>query len=237
MPLRFAFDDPQAFRGRCDVSQAAVCPPGALYEPGAVAPAGGWRPIAQASAGALRWRPGDPYDALVEIVRPLPPAAGPLEALADGLGDPSAHYLGQALSAPGLPTTTDNYRDGRLIGLHLDNWDKLQYADKPRGRRRLALNLGPGDRFLIVGDATAQDVCRAAHADYSHRYPHTDDIRAWSAAGRPLTCYRIRLAPGEGYIAPTEYLPHDGSTEGQADGSAIAFWLGHWAPGALSSLV
>jgi hypothetical protein len=48
---------------------------------------------------------------------------------------------------------------------------------------------------------------------------------------------RIRLDPGEGYIAPTELLPHDGSTLTATAPSRIAFWLGHWPIGTLGSLV
>ncbi|MGW6455186.1 hypothetical protein ACWF94_04540 [Streptomyces sp. NPDC055078] len=40
-------------------------------------------------------------------------------------------------------------------------------------------------------------------------------------------CLRIRLAPGDGCIAPTELLPHDGSTTGIDHPSVAAFWLGH----------
>lgn len=77
-------------------------------------------------------------------------------------------------------------------------------------------------------------VCRAVHPDYhAHRYPHTQDYRDYVASGRPIRIIRIRLAPGEGYVAPTEHLLHDGSTEAQDQPSAAAFWLGHWPRGIL----
>ncbi|MEV6394094.1 hypothetical protein AB0M39_04815 [Streptomyces sp. NPDC051907] len=173
----------------------------------------------------------------MEIVRPPALREEDPERLARPLGN-DAQYLGQALSKPNMITTTENYQDGRLIGLHLDNWDKLIYGQKPRGRRRLALNLGPGTRYLVVGTLDAQAVCRAVHPeDYMYRYPSTEDYRKHVASGHPIRVYRIRLAPGEGYIAPTEYLLHDGSTEGQEHPSAAAFWLGHWSPGTLPSLI
>ncbi|MFE5513874.1 hypothetical protein ACFQ9J_25415 [Streptomyces sp. NPDC056529] len=115
-----------------------------------------------------------------------------MDDLALPLGGEQVHYIGQALAKPHMLTTTDNYRDGRLIGLHLD--------------------------------------------DYARRYPHTDDYRAHAAVGHTTHILRIRLAPGEGYIAPTEYLLHDGSTQDQ-EASAIAFWLGHWQRGKLPSLI
>ncbi|MFD4659245.1 hypothetical protein ACFWP2_26845 [Kitasatospora sp. NPDC058444] len=43
--------------------------------------------------------------------------------------------------------------------------------------------------------------------------------------------------PGEGYIAPTELLPHDSSTEDQPQPSTVAFRLGHWPRGVLASLI
>ncbi|MFF5447147.1 hypothetical protein [Streptomyces sp. NPDC012888] len=170
-------------------------------------------------------------------MRPPMPEEDDLERLADHLGDPEAQYLGQALAKPGMTTTTQNHAAGLLLGLHLDNWDKLIHGAKAHGRRRLALNLGPGTRYIILGALDAQAVCRTVHpTDYALRYPHTTDYRAHVAAGHPIRVYRFRLAPGEGYTAPTEYLLHDGSTDGQAEPSAMAFWLGHWPCGVLTTL-
>ncbi|MFJ6616563.1 hypothetical protein ACIQOW_03135 [Kitasatospora sp. NPDC091335] len=68
-------------------------------------------------------------------------------------------------------------------------------------------------------------------------HPHTDDIRAYVRAGHPLRCLRLRLDPGEGYIAPTELLPHDGSTSDLPEPSTAAFWLDHWPIGVFPSLI
>ncbi|MGW6821193.1 hypothetical protein [Streptomyces sp. NPDC055005] len=239
MPLHIAYGDPSALRARCEMATAQpTSPEETAYESGAIIPAGQWRPMTQADVRAVT-APRMPLDCtLVEIVRPPYRDGLPLEDLTRPLGDPNAVYLGQALAKPGMTTTTDNYEDGRLIGLHLDNWDKLPYADKHTGRRRLCLNLGPGTRYIVLGAIDAQAVCRAVHPnDHSHRYPHTQDYREYAASRRPIRIIRIRLAPGEGYVAPTEYLLHDGSTEAQDQPSAAAFWLGHWPRGILPSLI
>ncbi|GHF58960.1 hypothetical protein GCM10018790_41150 [Kitasatospora xanthocidica] len=154
----------------------------------------------------------------------------------DHLSGLGVHELGKSFSLANSLTTTPDYQNGRLIGLHLDNWDKLNYTDKHTGRRRLCINLGPGSRYILLGDTDAQTICRAVREDYASCYPHTDDLRSYAALGLPLRCLRIRLDPGEGYIAPTEFLPHDGSTEDQAESTA-AFWLGRWARGDLGSLI
>ncbi|MFD9009893.1 hypothetical protein [Streptomyces sp. NPDC059552] len=239
MPLHIAYGDPSALRARCEVATVRTTRlEESTYEPGAIIPAGQWHSMSEADVKAVT-APRRPLDStLVEVVRPAYQEGCELEDLTHPLGDPDAVYLGQALAKPDMTTTTDNYEDGRLIGLHLDNWDKLSYADKHTGRRRLCLNLGPGARYVILGTIDAQAVCRAIHPnDHSHRYPHTQDYREYVAGGRPIRIIRIRLAPGEGYVAPTEYLLHDGSTEAQDQPSAAAFWLGHWPRGILPSLI
>ncbi|WP_251057030.1 hypothetical protein [Streptomyces sp. ISL-94] len=238
MPLHVAFTDHDALRARCNFTSVRTVSGDPAFEDGAVVPSRQWQPLSEAAAQALTAPPWTPPSTLVEIVRPPAPTGESLEDLAQHMGDGQAQYLGQALAKPDMLTTTDNYQDGRLIGLHLDNWDKLKYGQKATGRRRLALNLGPGTRYILLGALDAQAVCRAVHPeDYAHRYPGTDDYRAHVAADHPIRCIRIRLAPGEGYIAPTEYLLHDGSTEDQVEPSAMAFWLGHWHRGTLPSLV
>lgn len=239
MPLHLAINDMNALRERCDMADVrTVKDDGPEYEPGAVVPSRLWQPLTEAAGAALTAPQWTPPSTLVEIIRPHPHEEDDLEHLADQLGDPDVQYLGQALAEPDMMTTTENYAVGRLLGLHLDNWDKLIHGAKARGRRRLALNIGPGNRYIILGALDAQAVCRAVHPDdYALRYPHTNDYRAHVAAGHPIRVIRVRLAPGEGYIAPTEYLLHDGSTEGQDEPSAMAFWLGHWPRGVLPSLI
>ncbi|MEU7184092.1 MULTISPECIES: hypothetical protein [Streptomyces] len=239
MPLNIAYSDEAALRARCDVATVRTTRPDeAAYEAGAVVPSGLWRPMADADVKAIT-APRRPLDStLVEIVRPPFQEGRPLETLVQPMGDADAVYLGQALAKPEMATTTGNHQDGRLIGLHLDNWDKLRFADKHAGRRRLCLNLGPGTRYVVLGAMDAQAVCRTVHPTaYLHRHPHTDDYRAYVAGGRPFRVVRIRLTPGEGCLAPTEYLPHDGSTEGDHLPSAAAFWLGRWPRGVIPSLI
>ncbi|MEU8919467.1 hypothetical protein AB0D10_00850 [Kitasatospora sp. NPDC048545] len=218
---------PGDLRQRCEATSVRTAAGDAVYEDGAVVPAGPWQPLTDDLCHQLT-PSADTADAtLVELVRAADIKPHLLTA-------PHVTALGRADSYPNAATTTPNYADGRRIGLHLDNWDKLDYENKARGRRRLCVNLGPGTRYLLLCNIDIQAICRAVRPDYATCYPHTDDLRAYIAAGLPLTCLRIRLAPGDGYLAPTEYLPHDGSTAGYAEPSTAAFWLGHWTRGAFS---
>ncbi|MEU4116871.1 hypothetical protein AB0F71_20545 [Kitasatospora sp. NPDC028055] len=237
MTLAIAHTDPAALIARCDSTGVRTARDEPEYENGAVLPVGPWRPLTVQLAAELR--PTEQSDStLVELVKlPDGPPPATLATLADQLGDPDAVHLGQATSPARALTTTPNYQDGRRIGLHIDNWDRLRCQAKHTGRRRLCFNLGPGTRYLLLGDLDIRAVCRGLHSDTEIHYPHTDELRAYTALGLPLRVFRLRLDPGEGYIAPTELLPHDGSTEDQPQPSTAAFWLGHWPPGVLASLI
>ncbi|GAA1941686.1 hypothetical protein [Kitasatospora viridis] len=237
MNLAIAHTDPAALIARCETTGARTVGGEAEYEPGAVLPAGPWQPLTTELAARLKPAASTSDGTLVELVKlPTGPVPASLAALADPLGDPDAVHLGQAASPAKALTTTPNYQDGRRIGLHVDNWDRLDYESKHTGRRRLCFNLGPGSRYLLLADLDIRAICRALYRDPTRRHPHTDDLRAYVAGRRPLRVYRICLNPGEGYIAPTELLPHDGSTEDQDEPSAAAFWLGHWPRGVLPNL-
>lgn len=238
MNLTIAHTDPAALVSRCETTTVRIVGGEPGYEAGAVLPAGRWQPLTAELALRLEPTAQTADSTLVELVK-LPDGPPPvsLATLADPLGDPDAVHLGQAASPAKAVTTTPNYQDGRRIGLHVDNWDKLNFGAKHTGRRRLCFNLGPGTRYLLLGDIDIRAICRTLYADPTGRYPHTDDLRAYVACSQPLMCLRLRLDPGDGYIAPTELLPHDGSTEDQPEPSTAVFWLGHWPRGILPSLV
>ncbi|RNG26225.1 hypothetical protein [Streptomyces botrytidirepellens] len=205
------------------------------YDDGAVVRSGDWEPLTAADAEQHRADTSTPDSLRIELVRrPLPnlgpdDPAGRLEAAArlDPLdGRWPTKLLGCTASPGNWATTTEDSATERRIGLHVDNFDRLPYPRRHQGRRRLCLNLGPGPRYLLIGDHDIQQICHALHSDLERHYPHTEDLRQYVAAGHPLRCLRIRLEPGEGYIAPTEFLPHDGSTAGIDQPSVAAFWLG-----------
>lgn len=235
MGPRLLLDTFDAIRGRCDIAPVRLTGSEPGYDGGAVVPDDDWKSLSADDAERHRADDSTPDSARIELVhRPLPALdpddlAGRLETAAR-LDPPNGCWpnklLGCAASPGNWATTTEDSGTGRRIGLHVDNFDRLSYPRRHQGRRRLCLNLGPGPRYLLVGDHDIQQICRTLHAAPDRRYPHTEDIRRYVAAGHPLRCLRIRLEPGDGYIAPTEFLPHDGSTAGIDQPSVAAFWLG-----------
>jgi hypothetical protein len=236
--LKIAHDDPSRLRERCRIAALRQAASGEPYESGAAVPHGRWEPLPPGLPAALQAAEDTDHRSLVELVA-LPPGTPPssFSRLARALGDPDAAYLGHQTSPGGLCTTTPNPASCLFVGVHVDNHDRLPYSRRHLARRRLCFNLGPATRYLLVGDRDIRTIARAVRPDHRLRHPHTDDLRAYVAQGGPLNLLRIRLEPGEGYIAPTELLPHDGSTEGSAQPSTAAFWLGNWRACALPWLV
>jgi hypothetical protein len=236
--VRIAHTDPGLLGERCWVTTLRPAGADEPYETGAVVPEDRWEPLPSHFATALQPSDATDHRSLVELVA-LPPGAPPTSfaGLADALDDPHARYLGHHTSPPGLPTTTPNPANGCLIGIHVDNHDRLPFGMRHLGRRRLCFNLGPAPRYLLLGDRDIRTISRTVRSDHRLRHPHTDDLRTYVAEERPINVLRIRLEPGEGYIAPTELLPHDGSTQDSAQPSTAAFWLGDWQVRALPWLV
>lgn len=235
MGPRLVFNTFDDIRDRCAVAPVRQVDGNPGYDDGSLIPSDDWVPLTIDEAARYQADDSTPDSLRIELVhRALPELdpddlAGRLETAArlDPLNGCWPTELLGSMSSPGnRATTTEDSATGRRIGLHVDNFDRLPYHRRHEGRRRLCLNLGPGARYLLVGDHDIQQICSTLDATSDRHYPHTEDIRQYVLAGHPLRCLRIRLDPGDGYIAPTEFLPHDGSTGGVAQPSVAAFWLG-----------
>ncbi|WP_283132813.1 hypothetical protein [Rhizohabitans arisaemae] len=236
MGLKLLFNDFADVEGRIDISSVGQVGDEPGYDdPRAVVPLGDWKPISGEEAEQLRPDADTPADVVLELISQSLPVFASSEpqqradaaAALDPLGGrwPYRHFVYTA-SPPGWLTTSEDTSIDRRIGLHIDNWDRLPYGSRLNSSRRLCLNFGPGSRYLLVCDRDIMEVCRVLDRAQEHHYPHTDDVRHYVAEGHPLRCLRIRLEPGQGYIAPTEILPYDGSTSGVHEWSLAAFWLG-----------
>ncbi|MEU8272095.1 hypothetical protein AB0B89_33700 [Sphaerisporangium sp. NPDC049002] len=236
MGVRLLFDRFSDIQGRIDIGDVRQAGDTPGYDDGvAVVPRGGWAALREEEAERFRLNADTPLSVTIELVsQDLPVfASDDLQARVDAAAalDPlegrwPRGRLACTASPPGQLTSTEDSTTGHRIGLHVDNFDRLPYPVRQDSRRRLCLNLGPGTRYLLVGDLDIKEICRALGCDQDGYYPHTDDLRRYVAEGHPLRCLRVRLDPGEGYIAPTEFLPHDGSTSDAQTWSLAAFWLG-----------
>lgn len=234
MGIGIAYDDRRRFQDRCSMTTVVYGTDDPDYDTAALLPADAWTVLSSEMASQLRAHHKAEASAVVELVRV--PEVPPLDAIHhfEPLGKRHpAQFLGYTECAANQRTTTTDHGTMRRLGIHLDNFDRMPLEYRGRSRRRLGINLGPGPRYLLL---TTQDIKGLARiSPLIEPNPHTDQVRRYVARGGQLTCIRIRLEPGQGYIAPTELIPHDGSTWGLDSPSTIVFWLGEWPCRALPS--
>jgi uncharacterized protein len=126
---------------------------------------------------------------------------------------------GIAVKPAGLPTVTVERSTGALIGLHVDDWYAFPLGRRHRAPNRICVNLGCEDRFLVFSNVPVDQMYRAL--ERSGRKLSTDAggttvARAFMAAFPSLPVLRVRIHPGEAYIAPTENIAHDASSLGMS---------------------
>jgi hypothetical protein len=114
-------------------------------------------------------------------------------------------------------STTRERGNGQLIGLHIDRWERKPAAMLSGTRNRLCLNLGPHSRYLVYLAVDPRQIA-ASRGCAPTDFFTTADAQRYMREHPTVHVFRLRIDPGEAYIAPTEYLIHDGlasSTTGE----------------------
>jgi hypothetical protein len=129
---------------------------------------------------------------------------------------------GFCLRGKDLETVTTNGRTGLLVGLHVDTWFNLPIGSLARAPIRVCANFGWNDRFFLFLNIPVDELARGnirEFADWANDLIRKNFTgRATVFARKFLTAFpdypvgRVRVRPGEAYLAPTENLVHDGST-------------------------
>lgn len=149
--------------------------------------------------------------------------------------EPLAEYLGDRFGAAeqiivhglnyaggGLETVTVNPKTGRYIGLHIDSWDGTTYDERRNARTRISVNVGSAPRYLLVLNMPYDQGADLIKASLSlNTLPSTHRVLpALFMLFPEIPVLRIRIKPGEAYVADTDNLIHDAST---LPNSAAAF--------------
>jgi hypothetical protein len=137
--------------------------------------------------------------------------------------------------ATGLPTTTPR-KYPELLGLHIDTaYKQVPFNERKYAPGRISINLGLCDRFLLfINICTEQMHQMLAEQNIAYH----DDIpssthefrKAFMSVFSDYSVVKVRVRPGEGYIAPTENMIHDGSTVGQTCFDVQFSACGHFRP-------
>jgi hypothetical protein len=118
---------------------------------------------------------------------------------------------------PRLQTLTADHDTRDFVGLHVDSWSRneLGLSHRDHFPNRVCVNLGADDRFFLFINIPVSQM------DVLTEDKNTDAARAYGPSSlaidfmRSFPSYpvvRVRIRPGEGYVAPTENIAHDGSS-------------------------
>jgi hypothetical protein len=113
-----------------------------------------------------------------------------------------------------LSTTWDR-RGGKLTGLHIDHWERRPWPTLRSARNRVCLNLGPRSRYLIFLAIDLRETAARCGIAPTRSFS-TSDAQAYMREHPAIPVYRLRIEPGEAYVAPTECLIHDGQASSAA---------------------
>jgi hypothetical protein len=212
------------------------------FRPGSLLPLGDWR-VAGDTERATAWQYYDDTNclheniALVQVIdakflgtdSPWRVVSGALECVCQQLaaGAPVEHKGRGLAKGSGLSlSTTIDRTDGNRIGLHIDQWERRPLGSVQSARNRLCLNLGPQARYFVF---LAIDVLGiAASCGVAPNSPFTTREAQAYLRRRPMTAvYRLRIEPGEAYVASTECLIHDGQASSPA-GEWVYTVFGHF---------
>ena len=119
--------------------------------------------------------------------------------------------LGLGQNPPGMVTVTRDPRSGLLVGLHVDTFEAYN-EDRTSAGNRLSINIGRSPRDFLFVPYDFRALARAGNLSQATSVVHRF-FESQSAA--PVV--RLRIHPGEAYIAPTESIIHDASSRDSSD--------------------
>jgi hypothetical protein len=140
-------------------------------------------------------------------------------------------YHGLAINDSNLITVTVNSANGLRTGLHFDDWDRKRLKERALSTNRISLNIGPAMRYFVFVPVTLAVMAGFVLGNGDG----LDDIEKPNQIGqlflaneKDVPVLRVKLFPGEGYIAPTENILHDGSSEGISTVNRHITFRGHF---------
>jgi hypothetical protein len=119
-------------------------------------------------------------------------------------------YLGE----PNLLNNTFNQKEKTFIGLHLDSFERNSET-REGARNRICINLGKDPRYLLFYNLRFDQMAEMCQMKKVERNGNPYDVlHTFFERYNKYPVIKIQINPYEAYIAPTENVIHDGSTEG-----------------------
>jgi uncharacterized protein len=121
---------------------------------------------------------------------------------------------------PGLQTVTqdpdpNNPTVQQYVGLHVDSWEKALVVNRHLSRNRICLNLGKEDRYFLFINLTLIKMAQLLALSTAEIEQHPGGTSLAEKFMQTFPSYpviKLRLHPGEAYIASTDNMIHDATT-------------------------
>jgi len=142
---------------------------------------------------------------------------------------PKPQILNICVRPKDWPTTTIDPLQKRRIGLHLDSWDSQTLRSRELCRNRISINLGREDRFLLFCNLTISTFLALTSSRSRAAIASTADLIGSVFTVLPdYPVLKLRIAPGEFYVAPTENMIHDATSLGKRESDVSIAALGYF---------
>jgi hypothetical protein len=126
--------------------------------------------------------------------------------------------IGPIVNPSNLETTTVGADGKKYIGLHVDSWESADLGRRDCLKNRICVNLGMDPRYFLFIPIPVVEIARVMRKEIGRENIPVENP---SALGRMFMSrfpkapvIRCRVAPNEAYVAPTDHLIHDASSEG-----------------------
>jgi hypothetical protein len=132
--------------------------------------------------------------------------------------------LGLGRNPPCMATVTRDPRSDLLVGLHVDTFEAYN-EDGTSAGNRVSINIGQSPRYFLFVPYDFREIAR--RGDLSQ----AGSVVLRFFESRPAAAVvRVRIDPGEAYIAPTESIIHDASSSDSCDLDLHVTALGCFEP-------
>jgi tryptophan halogenase len=151
-----------------------------------------------------------------------------------GYSEPNSIYRSEGVTVgpAGTATTTYDLSDSRWPGLHLDGWSELGPLKRDDAYNRMVINIGQETRqFLYINLSMRRifEILSEFEPKLEMESPTTIG-RKFMARFPQYPVISLDIAPGEGYIAPTENIIHDGTAASMTKPDVVLTLLGRFRP-------
>jgi uncharacterized protein len=133
-------------------------------------------------------------------------------------------YFALCGGPPGMATVTRDPRSGLLVGLHVDTFEAYN-QDRTSAGNRLSINIGLAPRYFLFVPYDFRALARAGNLSQA-----SSVVRRFFESQSAAPVVRVRINPGEAYIAPTEAIIHDASSSDGCDPDLHVTALGCFEP-------